>query len=116
MRRVARAGRHPQDASLTLAGGTGPAPHPAGADLCWQVETVLHKHFGGSAGGAPWRTPASEANPLGLDWLAVRHGDAPFAPDAATLIARADLIAAPDRETPDRETPDREAPGITPRG
>jgi hypothetical protein len=29
--------------------------------------------------------------------LAVRHGDTPFIPKEATLITKADLIAAPDR-------------------
>ena len=97
MRPVFRAERHPKDAVLTLAAGLGCAPTLQDADMVWKVEGVLHKHFGGSGDGGPWLTPAAQANPLGLDWLAVRHGDAPFDPAQATLVTQAYLIAAPDR-------------------
>ncbi|KMK64922.1 hypothetical protein [Puniceibacterium sp. IMCC21224] len=97
MRPVFRTDRRPKDAVLTLAGGTGAAPSLPDADLVWQVEDVLHKHFGGSGQGASWKTPAFDANPLALDWLAVRHGVNQFATAPATLRVRADLIAAPDR-------------------
>ena len=97
LRPVFRADRHPNDAVLTLAAGTGPAPRMTDADLVWQVESVLHKHFGGSGQGKPWKTSAQDANPLEFDWLAMRHGPTMFEPTEATLVARADLIAAPDR-------------------
>lgn len=97
LRPVFRADTIPSDPVLTLAAGTGPTPSLGDADLVWRVESVLHKHFGVSGRGGPWKTSSEDANPLGLDWLAIRHGTKPFEPPDATLVTRADLIAAPDR-------------------
>ena len=98
----------PQPATglLRLVGGTGAAP--AGVPVL-RVDGVLSKHF--AAGGATtgeagaWCRPASEGNPLGLDWLALAYGDAaaplagaaaPAAGGSLDLVAR--LIAEPDPE------------------
>ncbi|EPX85102.1 hypothetical protein [Salipiger mucosus] len=83
-----------RDTRLTLSAGTGALPEGAG-DVRWQVEGVLHKHFGGASDKA-WLTPTSEGNPLGLDWMSAGYGDAAPAAEA-TLACRAELIAAPDR-------------------
>lgn len=84
------------DRQLTLSGGSGTVPEGAG-DVRWQVEGVLHKHFGG-AGGGRWLTPAAEGNPLGLDWLSVSYGRDGGTPQQAGFACTADLIAAPDRQ------------------
>jgi hypothetical protein len=82
-------------ATATLSGGTGAAPGDGRADLVLRVDETLHKHFGGRDDSRPWRTPARDFNPLGLDWIAVSWGDAAPLPGAA-FAARAMRIAAPD--------------------
>jgi hypothetical protein len=79
-----------------LTGGRGEPP--SGADLCWQIDAVVRKHFA-RAGIGPWHWPAAENNPLGLDWLALRYGDAEptTVPEmGATVIFTARLLAAPE--------------------
>jgi hypothetical protein len=83
-------------ATATLSGGTGALPAAGSADLIFRVEATLHKHFGGRDENRPWLTPAAEFNPLGLDWIAVGW-DAPPPLPRATLAAKAELVAAPDR-------------------
>lgn len=81
---------------MTLQGGTGPVPVGLAADLVFQVEGVLKKHFG-QGGGRPddWLTLAGAGNPLGLDWLAVTYGPGSEAV-AGDLAMQAVLIAEPD--------------------
>lgn len=91
--------RLPRFARVTAS--TGPLPADLDADLAWQVDEVIRKHFA-VASGADWRVPVTEGNPLALDWLAVQFGDSaealaagPVHAQAATaFIAR--LIAAPE--------------------
>ncbi|MGR3742609.1 MAG: hypothetical protein ACU0BC_00445 [Pseudooceanicola nanhaiensis] len=97
MRPSAVSDRRSKDTRLTLCAGTGAAPALGEADIVWTVDSVLHKHFGGTGDGKAWNTPASEENPLGLDWIAIRHGHTGLSLEGATLQATADLIAAPDR-------------------
>ena len=81
---------------LQLAGGTGTPPEGMAADTLFEVDGVLSKHFSGGEGRAPgWLRPASDGNPLGLDWLAVTYGDS-AAPPRAELALEAELVAAPD--------------------
>lgn len=94
MRRVGERRPH-TDLTLTLSGGTGPLPGAAG-HVRWEVESVLHKHFGG-ASDKSWKTPAAEGNPLGLDWLCATYGNAAPPHETAEFACRARLIAAPDR-------------------
>ncbi|WP_158971326.1 hypothetical protein [Chachezhania sediminis] len=83
------------DTTLTLSAGTGAVPGAPG-DVRWQVEGILHKHFGG-ASDKPWLTPVADGNPLGFDWVSARYGNrTDIAPDAG-FACRASLIAAPDR-------------------
>ena len=90
-------GRARADA-LTLSAGRGTDPDPTVRDTTWRVEGVLRKHFGAdtSGTGGRWLIPATEYNPLELDWLAIRYGADESHPGAATLIARAERIAGPD--------------------
>ena len=83
------------DRELTLSGGLGTVPEGTG-DVRWQVEGVLHKHFGGTDDG-DWLTPAKAFNPLGLDWIAIDYGKENAPSPSAKLACTADLIAAPDR-------------------
>lgn len=85
------------DRTLTLSAGSGTVPEHAG-HARWQVEGVLHKHFGG-AGGGDWLTPATAANPLGLDWISISYGAEENAQTEADLVCSARLIAAPDRDS-----------------
>jgi hypothetical protein len=83
--------------TATLSGSMGAPPPDAGSvDLMFRVEKTLHKHFGGRNETRPWLTPASEFNPLELDWIGVGWGMKP-PPAAATFAATATLVAAPDR-------------------
>ncbi|WP_109467116.1 hypothetical protein [Albibacillus kandeliae] len=83
------------DRELTLTGGLGTVPEGTG-DVRWQVEGVLHKHFGG-AGDGDWLTPPKAFNPLGLDWIAIDYGKENALSSSAKLACTANLIAAPDR-------------------
>ncbi len=80
-----------------ISGGTGPAP--AGFDLAWQVEEVVHKHFTGRTDG-PWRQSTASLNPLGLDWIGLRYGERAddwsdaFGEERVACVAR--LLASPD--------------------
>ena len=85
-----------KDTTLTLSCGQGPVPETG--DVRWQVESVLHKHFGGASDSA-WRTPVAAGNPLGFDWISATYG--PDADLKGELTLQADLIAAPDRMPPD---------------
>lgn len=61
---------------LVLSAGRGTPPRQA--DGVFQVESVLAKHFATGGGrGQGWLSPASQGNPLGLDWLALFYGDTP---------------------------------------
>lgn len=84
------------DTGLTLSAGTG-AMKGAPGHVRWQVEGVLHKHFGG-ASDKPWLTPVAEGNPLGFDWLSVTYGDDNHIAPGAEYACEATLIAAPDRD------------------
>jgi hypothetical protein len=97
----------PATGLLRLVAGTG-AP-PAGVPAL-RVDGVLSKHFAAGAGaagaGAAWCRPVGDDNPLGLDWMALRYGDATAAltdapPPAAGggLDLVASLIAEPDPES-----------------
>jgi hypothetical protein len=97
MRMVARSPGHHTDETLMLSGGIGQTPDFE-ADLCYRVEGVLHKHFGTGSVTGDWQTPASDLNPLGLDWLAVQYGSGRQPVAGATFAAEATLIAAPDRD------------------
>jgi hypothetical protein len=97
MRLVGSSPDHQTDDTLMLSGGTGPPPS-ADADLIYQVDGVLHKHFGGGATSEVWQTPASDNNPLGLDWLAVQYGSDRQPLKGASFAAQSTLIAAPDRD------------------
>jgi hypothetical protein len=89
MRRTQRSGAAPA-ATGRLSGGMGEAPK--GADLAWAVERVIHKHY--ALGKVErWQRPASEGNPLGLDWIALDYGPGPLR--AAPLSAPATEMAAP---------------------
>jgi hypothetical protein len=95
--RPARPGR--AGARLRLALGTGPTPETAPelpeADALFRVEGVLRKHFAGAGAQAEgWLAPAAAGNPLGFDWMSLHYGDGP-APEAATLVLEAGLVAAP---------------------
>lgn len=97
MRPVGRQRPAAEASTATLSGGRGSPPSDASSvDLLFRVEETLHKHFGGRDKSRPWLTPASEFNPLELDWIGVGWGTKPQ-PAAATFAARATLIAAPDR-------------------
>ncbi|MFN6954114.1 MAG: hypothetical protein ACK4PG_04875 [Acetobacteraceae bacterium] len=88
MRRVRDAGAAQQPVGR-ISGGTGTPPD---SDLAWRVERVLHKHY--ALGKVErWIWPVAEGNPLGLDWIGFDQGEGPLR--AATLAARAELMAAP---------------------
>jgi len=97
MRPVAKSPGHQTSDTLMLSGGMGQPPD-AEADLVYRVDGVLHKHFGAGSGTGDWHTPASDFNPLGLDWLAVQYGSDRQPLKGATFAAEAGLIAAPDRD------------------
>ena len=80
--------------TATLSGGVGAPPAPGSADLEFRVEATLRKHFGGRDETHPWRTSASEFNPLCLDWITVGWGS-PRPLPGASFAASAALIAAP---------------------
>lgn len=80
-------------ATARLSGGTGVAP--AGADQVFVITDVLAKHFAG-VGSARWKWPATEGNPLALDWLAVDYSPvASPAPARAEVVLSTSLVAAP---------------------
>ncbi|MDP2083568.1 MAG: hypothetical protein Q8K20_00090 [Gemmobacter sp.] len=95
-RRVFARPDHSPGPEITLRGGTGQVPEGLDADVVFQVEGVLKKHFGGT-GGRPvdWLTPASAGNPLGLDWLAVTYGPAAADAGPGDVVMQVDLIAEP---------------------
>lgn len=97
MRPLAKSPGHRTDDKLMLSGGIGQPPD-AHADLVYRVDGVLHKHFGSGAGNGDWQAPASDFNPLELDWLAVQYGSGGQPLKGATFAAKATLIAAPDRD------------------
>ena len=82
-----------------VTGGTG-AP-PAEGDVVWRVEETIRKHFSIGPAGGPWRVPAAEDNPLGLDWLAVTYGESVeglvqgYVPRTESVAFVARLLAAP---------------------
>lgn len=100
MRPVSRSGAAETGLARIIGGKGEPVVE---GDLVYRVEGVLSKHF--AAGGAPkdkpWLSPASEDNPLGLDWITVRYGKTEeelrtmVAPDSAEIDMIAGLIASP---------------------
>ncbi len=81
-----------------LLAGQGQPPHDC--DIAWMVTDTIRKHYAiGPA--AAWRVPASEDNPLGFDWVAVRYGEdfaslaAAYQPGSESLAVLASMIAAP---------------------
>ena len=80
-------------ATARLSAGRGAIP--SGADQVFAVTDVLAKHFAG-VGSARWQWPASEGNPLGLDWLALDYSPAAEPePAGAEVVLSASLVATP---------------------
>lgn len=85
-----------ETATLRLSAGVGPAPEAPDAHALFRVEGVLGKHFAAGGGRREgWLRPASEANPLGLDWIALRYGESGGGIAGASLELAAERIAAP---------------------
>lgn len=95
MRLARRRMEHVPGPEITLRGGVGAVPQDLSADLVFQVDGVLKKHFA-STGPRPddWLTPVAEGNPLGFDWLAITYGSS-GGESPSLMEMRASLIAEP---------------------
>ncbi len=96
LRPAAPAGQVAAAERAVFVAGCGEAP--AGGAI-FQVTGVLPKHFAAPAGTPrpdDWCRPVADGNPLGFDWLGL-VADIDAVPAAATVVAEAVRVAAPDR-------------------
>ena len=80
----------PVPGHLRITAGVGTPPPGA---MVFRVDGVLRKHF--ATGGGPadgWHSPASQGNPLGLDWMALTYADDEVAAAAGTPAAPGGVV------------------------